>query len=174
MFSCLVSTHQLCFWQCSLILDDRQQESMEERAAVLNLSETFAKINEDDIFRTNAKHDQTKLRLTENDNGQEKTRLNPMIKGRSLDLNNDESSKIKSLCKTKSLSSHFVVNIFDEQCSNNPHKNEKRGLLSLYQSSSSSQISGKAWLFFFLFYFLNIFLFFCFTENLSNIATRYT
>nr|QVT92344.1 ABC transporter [Salvia miltiorrhiza] len=103
---------------------------MEETSAALDLSETFAKINQDDIFGSNAKYE-TKLRLTKDDSRMK-------IKRRSLDLNNNESSKTKPLCKTKSLSSHFVVNIFDEQCSNNPRNNEEKGLLSHYQSSSSS------------------------------------
>lgn len=118
---------------------------MEENRAVveLSLSETFAKINDNfGIFRTNAydDDDEKKLRITEEDTNT--TTRSTMIKmRRSFDLNN-ESSKIKPLPKTKSLSSHFVVN-FDEIAAsfdgNNPHSNEERGkLLSVYESSSSS------------------------------------
>ncbi|KAH6824080.1 ABC-2 type transporter family protein [Perilla frutescens var. hirtella] len=86
---------------------------MGERA-VLELSETFVKINDDDHG--------TKL----------------MKMRRSFDLNINESSKIKPLCKARSLSSHFVVN-FDDQTSftNNPRSNEETGLLSIYESSLS-------------------------------------
>lgn len=126
---------------------------MEENRATLelSLSETFAKINNFGIFRTNNAYDddEKKLRITQEDECS-----NTVIRMKSFDLNNNnESSKTKPLPKARSLSSHFVVNFdeivncvagsFDDQCpfGNNPHNNnvEERGkLLSFYKSSSSS------------------------------------
>ncbi|KAG6390484.1 hypothetical protein SASPL_148219 [Salvia splendens] len=116
---------------------------MEETASALDLSENYAKINQDNMFRTNAKHDEKKkLMLADEDNCRSKTR-NSKIKRRSLDLiSNKDTSKITPLCKAKSFNSHFVAEMFDEQCSDNPPTNEKRGLLSLYQSNSSSSLHG--------------------------------
>ena len=116
---------------------------MEETASALDLSENYAKINQDNVFRTDAKHDEMKkLMLADEDNFRNKT-INSKIKRRSLDLiSNKDTSKITPLCKAKSFSSHFVAEMFDEQCSDNPPTNEKRGLLSLYQSNSSSSLHG--------------------------------
>lgn len=121
----------------------------------------------DNVFRANGKHDESKkLMLADEDNCMSKTR-NSKIKRRSLDLiSNSNTSKIKPLCKAKSFSSHFVAETLDEQCSENPTTNEKRGLLSLYDQSNSSSplhglpdvtISGKFLLFLKTFYRKTIF-----------------
>ncbi|KAG6388597.1 hypothetical protein SASPL_150029 [Salvia splendens] len=113
---------------------------MEETPSALDLPENLAKIN---VFQANAKHDESKkLMLADEDNCMSKTR-NSKIKRRSLDLiRNNNTSKIKHLCKAKSFSSHFVAETCDEQCLENPPTNEKRGLHSLYQSNSSSSLHG--------------------------------
>lgn len=144
--------------------------------SVLDLSENFAKIDEAAaVLQKAAKESATayngkKLGLTEQEDDT-RTR-NTILKKRSFDLTK-ESPKIKPiLCKTKSLSSHYVVN-FDELINcvtdsldetgsflNNPHRNEETGLISIYESSLPSKgipdpirlrnpRSGKAFIYFF-------------------------